>query len=144
MCLYIRMSRALPTHIKQITLARHPQATLCIEDMAVEKVDYRPAAKKGSRNMLCGLMQHYQDDCPLIFDHFRLVLRNSIRVLPFSIYDHTDKIATATEALLTAWRAGDLKTEYTLSKGFEAVPRALIALFEGQGRGKRLVQVDEI
>ena len=116
-------------------------------DMLFENVGVRtfdPALlylKRGARVMLCGLIQHYQDDAPIAFANFRLVLRKAIRILPFSIYDYEDKFDQALAALSEAWRAGDLKVECTLSKGFDAAPAALVALLAGRGKGKHLVEI---
>lgn len=116
-------------------------------DMLFENVGARtldPALlhlKPGSRVMLCGLIQHYQDDAPVVLANFRQILRKSIRILPFSIYDHEAKVDQAMPVLLEAWKAGDLGNQHTLSRGFDALPGALVAMMRGQGKGKHVVQV---
>jgi len=94
-----------------------------------------------SRIVLCGLVQHYQDAAPISFANFRLLLERSIRLEPFSIYDHQDQAERAQQELIAAVRSGSLRFAQTVTEGIDQVPKAFVAMLAGQGTGKHLALV---
>ena len=127
-----------------VTLAKAvPQGVdLLFENVGSKTLD--PALlhlKPRGRIALCGLMQHYQDTGPVCLINFRLILQKSIRIEPFSIYDHLDKSNQAQADLMKAVRSGGLVVEQTVTEGFENIPEAFIAMLFGKGRGKHVAKV---
>lgn len=97
--------------------------------------------RSGGRVILCGLMQHYQDREPITLRNFRLFLERSIRLEPFSIYDHEILASTAREHLSEAVRRGDLKFSAHVTHGLDALPTAFVAMLNGAGIGKHVACV---
>src|SRR5690606_22319554 len=84
--------------------------------------------RRRGRIVLCGLVQHYQDNAPVSLKHFRRFLEASIMLKPFSIYDHQDLFSQAHAELAVAVRAGTLRFTETVSEGIENVPVAFLAM----------------
>ena len=57
----------------------------------------------------------------------------------FIVLDHADQFAAAIDAMQPLVAAGQLRHADTVSQGFDALPGALVALFQGANQGKQLV-----
>jgi len=97
--------------------------------------------KRRGRMMLCGLMQHYQNADPVALRNFRAILERSIRIEPFSIYDHEELASTARNELIAEVGAGGLRFKCSTTHGLDHVPEAFVAMLEGRGIGKHIAVV---
>lgn len=97
--------------------------------------------RRRGRIVLCGLMQHYQDVAPVALRNFRLFLERSIRLEPFSIYDHQDRFNQAYRDLIGAAQAGALRFTQTVTEGMDQVPGAFVAMLGARGIGKHVAKV---
>lgn len=133
---------------------RRPDLAAQIRDVAPDGIDLHfenvgsatldPALanmQRRGRVMLCGLVQHYQSTAPVALMQFRRLLEASIRIEPFSIYDHADLFPKARADLAAALRNGSLKRRETVAHGIEQLPSAFVSMLAGRGSGKHLVSL---
>ncbi|MCY4198327.1 MAG: hypothetical protein OXF31_00670 [Gammaproteobacteria bacterium] len=60
----------------------------------------------------------------------------------FLLHDYADQFPQAVREIRGWIDAGRLQSRTTIIEGFEALPRALIKLFEGANIGKMMVRTD--
>ncbi len=115
---------------------------LLFENIGARSLDPAlPLMNRRGRIALCGLVEHYQDNAPVVLRNFRQILLQSIAIMPFSIYDHEHLWNSALADLVAAERAGELPDEFTISKGIESLPGAFVAMLRGEGLGKHMVRI---
>jgi len=132
----------IPDLAAQIAEAAPDGVDLHFENVGAATLDPALAnMRRGGRVMLCGLVQHYQGTAPVALANFRRILEASIRIEPFSIYDHADLFPQAKADLVAALRAGALTLRETISDGIEQLPAAFVGMLAGQGCGKHLVRL---
>ncbi|HEY6868914.1 MAG TPA: NADP-dependent oxidoreductase [Novosphingobium sp.] len=100
-------------------------------------------ANRKARIALCGMIQHYGDEAPICFDHFRKVLLSSIQILPFSIYDEDARQPADLARLEDFAQRGLLHAPETIHAGFEGIVPGFLAMLHGDGIGKHLVRLGE-
>ena len=97
----------------------------------------------GARVVLCGSISEYQREEPFGPRNYTNLRGSNADMLGFFVYHHAAEFDAA-EAAMAAWVAdGQLTAPLDLVTGFDAMPRALMDMFESTGGGKRLVQVVE-
>ncbi len=116
---------------------------LLFENVGARSLDPAlPLMQRRGRVALCGLVAHYEDVAPVALVNFREILIRSITILPFSIYDHEHLLGDALTDLVAADKAGELPARFTVSRGLESLPEALVAMLHGQGMGKHIVRLE--
>ena len=98
-------------------------------------------ANVAARFPVCGMISAYNavDDAGI--KGLQAVLAKRIAMTGFIIYDHAHKLA-AYQARVAPWlRSGELVFHEDIVQGIENAPAALIGMMQGEGIGKRLVQV---
>lgn len=94
----------------------------------------------GGRVALCGMISGYNSE-ERPSDDFSPFIMKRLSMRGFLVLDYT-KAAEAVGAI-TGWlREGKLKTEETVAEGLENAPEVLNRLFDGNHRGKLVLQVD--
>lgn len=93
------------------------------------------------RIAVCGLLGHYHSGAAHAFRNFPRILDRALQVTGFRIDDHVPLHAQARADLRRWLDAGAFRTWETTSHGLEAAPAAFVAMLEGHGRGKTLVQL---
>jgi NADPH-dependent curcumin reductase CurA len=104
---------------------------ICLDQLAV-----------GARVVICGGISRYnlEGELPGPKNYFNLVFRRA-RMQGFLAGDYAPRF-DAGLAELTQWiRSGQIKQRETVVEGFENLPKALVALFEGANTGKMMVQI---
>ncbi|MYE86193.1 MAG: NADP-dependent oxidoreductase [Gammaproteobacteria bacterium] len=97
----------------------------------------------GARVVLCGSISEYQRQKPFGPRNYTNLRRANADMRGFFVYNHSAEFDAA-EAAMAAWLTeGKLKAPVDVVSGFEAMPRALMDMFESTGGGKRIVQVVE-
>ncbi|MDE0841229.1 MAG: NADP-dependent oxidoreductase [Porticoccaceae bacterium] len=98
--------------------------------------------RNAARVVLCGGISRYNASSPLSgpANYFNLIFRRA-SMQGFIVLDHTTEFSAAIEAMQPLVASGKLQHADTLNQGFEALPSALIALFQGANQGKQLVAV---
>ena len=96
-----------------------------------------------SRVVLCGGISRYNATGELAGpkNYFNLIFRRS-RMEGFLLHDYADQFPQAVREMRGWIDAGRLQSRTTVIEGFEALPRALIKLFEGANIGKMMVRTD--
>lgn len=96
----------------------------------------------GARVVICGGISRYNATGPLPGpkNYFNLVFRRA-RMEGFIVLDFADRFDAALRQMREWIDAGQLTQRVTVVEGFEALPGALIKLFEGFNTGKLMVKV---
>ena len=96
--------------------------------------------RDAARVVLCGGISRYNATGPLDgpANYFNLIFRRA-RMEGFIVLDHADQFPAAIDAMQPLVAAGQLRHADTVSQGFDALPGALVALFQGANQGKQLV-----
>jgi NADPH-dependent curcumin reductase CurA len=105
-------------------------------DAALERMNV------GGRIALCGLMGHYHSGAAYGFRNITRLLDRSLRVAGFNIDAHAALHARARADLRSWFDAGAFRPWETVTQGLARAPAAFIAMLEGRGQGKTLVQID--
>jgi NADPH-dependent curcumin reductase len=97
----------------------------------------------GARVVVCGGISRYNATGPLPGpkNYFNLVFRRA-RMEGFIVLDYAHRFDAATRQMRAWIEAGRLTQRVTVIDGFDALPRALIQLFEGFNTGKLMVKTD--
>jgi NADPH-dependent curcumin reductase len=97
----------------------------------------------GARVVVCGGISRYNATGPLPGpkNYFNLVFRRA-RMDGFIVLDYAHRFDAATRQMRAWIEAGRLTQRVTVIDGFDALPRALIQLFEGFNTGKLMVKTD--
>ncbi len=99
---------------------------------------------QNARVVLCGLISGYNDKEPAPGPRtFGNLLVQRVKLQGFIILDYYPRFPEALEALGAMVAAGTLRSEETVVKGFEQLPRALNMLFAGENTGKLVVQIED-
>ena len=96
-----------------------------------------------ARVVLCGSISEYQRQTPFGPSNYTNLRRANADMRGFFVYNHSAEFDAA-EAAMADWLIkGELEAPVDIVRGFEAMPRALMDMFESTGGGKRIVQVAE-
>ena len=97
---------------------------------------------KYARLPVCGAISLYnKTEVPIGPRLQPIILTKSATMRGFIIGDLAEKFPAATEQL-TAWlKADKLTFSETIVEGFDNIPQAFIALFEGKNKGKMIVKI---
>lgn len=101
------------------------------------------AMSRHGRVVVCGLIEHYQNEDPATLVNFRNVLTRSVRLLPFSIYDHPARHEQARAELLGLAESGRLSWHIDHAYGIENLPRAYVDMLAAKGFGKHVLSIGE-
>ncbi|WP_188556582.1 NADP-dependent oxidoreductase [Hymenobacter glacieicola] len=95
-----------------------------------------------ARIALCGQISSYNDtEAPVGPRPEGKLLKTSAKLQGFIISNYYQRWPEGV-AQLTAWyQQGKLRTEETITEGFDQIPAAFLGLFTGENTGKALVQV---
>lgn len=102
-----------------------------------------PLMRLHGRIAICGALATYNDPAPPPLRGFDSVLARRLRIEGFLVYDHEDRMAEFLAEMQPLLAEGRIRAPRTLHEGLDAVPAALIALFQGGTLGKALVRLDE-
>lgn len=95
----------------------------------------------GARLVLCGSISEYTRPKPFGPTNYTNLRKHEADMRGFFVYNHADEFEQA-ETDIAAWiRDGKLRALVDISDGFEQMPDALIGLYTGTNRGKRIVRV---
>ncbi len=95
----------------------------------------------GARVVLCGSISEYTRDEPFGPRNYTSLRKHEADMRGFFVYNHAAEFERA-ETDIAAWiRDGKLRALVDISDGFENMPDALIGLYTGTNRGKRIVRV---
>ena len=94
------------------------------------------------RIVCCGALSQYDTDAPESPKGLPgLVVVKRLRMEGYVVLDYFDRTAEAAQDLLGWVGQGKLRVIEDIVDGLENTPQALIGLFEGKNRGKRMVRV---
>ncbi len=115
---------------------------VCFENVGAAVLDATlDRMNENGRIAICGLIGQYRPGAPHAFRHFPRVLDRALRVTGFRI-DANAHLHERARADLRAWvEAGVFKRWETVSQGLECAPAAFVAMLQGRGQGKTLVQL---
>lgn len=100
-----------------------------------------PAMAKNGRVMLCGLAAHYNDDAPLMLNHFKSLLYRAITLRGFITAEHPELFEPALAELIAGVADGTIIHRETIIDGLDHAPAAFLDMLRGVGIGKRLIRV---
>jgi NADPH-dependent curcumin reductase CurA len=81
------------------------------------------------------------DPPPLGPRHEREILTKRLRHEGFIIFDHATRFQAAIEQLAAWSKAGDLVFPENIEAGLDRAPAALAAIYRGENRGKKIIQI---
>ena len=95
-----------------------------------------------ARVVICGGISRYnlEGELPGPKNYFNLVFRRA-RMQGFLAGDYAPRFEAALAELSDWIRSGQIKQRETVVEGFQNLPRALVALFDGANTGKMMVHV---
>jgi NADPH-dependent curcumin reductase CurA len=94
-----------------------------------------------ARVVLCGSISEYTRKEPFGPRNYTRLRRGDSDLRGFFVYNHLDSFPTAEEEMAGWIREGRLRALVDISEGFETMPEALMGLYTGSNRGKRIVRV---
>jgi NADPH-dependent curcumin reductase CurA len=99
--------------------------------------------RRHARIVLCGAISQYVDGAerPYALRNALMIFKQMARMEAFFIYELAAHFERAEERMAQWIAEGRLHYEEDVLEGIEAMPRALIRLFEGKNTGKQLVRV---
>lgn len=80
---------------------------------------------------------------PLGLRNEREILTRRLRVAGFVIFDHISKFDAVAEKLAQLFAQGRLRAEVDIELGLERAPGALLDVYAGRNRGKKLIRLRE-
>ena len=94
----------------------------------------------GARIVLCGGISRYNSTTAQTGpeNYFNLIFRRA-KMEGFIVLDYASKFNSAISSMKPLIASGQLKHKATITDGFEALPDALISIFEGTNIGKQIV-----
>lgn len=98
-------------------------------------------ANKGSRMILCGAIQSYNQKKPQAMYMYPVIISKSIKVRGFIVTDYYGKMKEAHQFLSGLLSENKLKYKEDVIEGLENGPRALRKLLTGDNVGKTLIRV---
>lgn len=115
---------------------------VCFENVGAAILDATlDRMNEDGRVAVCGLMGQYHSGAPYGYRNFARILDRGLRVTGFRIDANTDLHDRARADLRDWLDAGVFRRWETVSKGLESAPAAFVAMLEGRGQGKTLVQL---
>jgi len=97
--------------------------------------------RKGSRIVLCGSISEYTRAEPFGPTNYTRLRKFDADMRGFFVYNHAAGFDEAEERIAGWIRVGRLRALVDISDGFDSMPGALIGLYTGTNRGKRVVRV---
>lgn len=95
----------------------------------------------GARIVVCGATAHYNGPTP-ITNHLMLAMRGAT-MAGFFYFDHVARWPEG-RARLARWLAeGRVREAFDIYEGFDAVPEAALAQFQGRGAGRKLIRIGD-
>ncbi len=115
---------------------------VCFENVGAAILDATlDRMNEGGRVAVCGLMGQYHSGAPYGYQNFARILDRGLQVTGFRI-DANTALHDRARADLRCWlEAGVFRRWETVSQGLESAPAAFVAMLEGRGQGKTLVQL---
>lgn len=115
---------------------------VCFENVGAAILDATlDRMNEEGRVAVCGLMGQYHSGAPYAYRNFARILDRGLQVTGFRIDAHT-ALHDRARADLRCWlEAGVFRRWETVSQGLESAPAAFVAMLEGHGQGKTLVQL---
>lgn len=95
----------------------------------------------GARIVICGATAHYNGPTP-ITNHLMLAMRGAT-MGGFFYFDHVARWPEGRRRLAEWLKNGLIREVLDVSEGFDSVPDAAMAQFEGRSAGRKLVRVAE-
>jgi NADPH-dependent curcumin reductase CurA len=71
----------------------------------------------------------------------REILTRRLRIEGFVIFDHTDRFDAVVGELASLIASGELVVEEDIELGLERAPAALVDVYAGRNRGKKLIRI---
>ncbi|CAM3722919.1 NADP-dependent oxidoreductase [Litorimonas haliclonae] len=96
---------------------------------------------KGARVVMCGAISEYTRKTPFALKNHGLLRRENADMRGFFVYNHAHEFDQAEEAIADWIKSGQLRALVDIEDGFEHMPAALMGLYSGKNKGKRLVRV---
>ncbi len=93
----------------------------------------------GARVVICGATAHYDGPTP-VTNHLMLAMKGA-SMAGFFYFDHVARWAEGRARLRRWLAAGDIREVIDVSHGFDTVPDAALAQFEGRAAGRKLVRI---
>ncbi|MEO0996115.1 MAG: NADP-dependent oxidoreductase [Pseudomonadota bacterium] len=95
-----------------------------------------------ARVVLCGSISEYTRREPFGPRNYTRLRKHNADMRGFFVYNHSDEFDLA-ESDIAGWiKRGQLRALVDISDGFDKMPDALIGLYTGTNRGKRIVRVE--
>ncbi|MEM9533483.1 MAG: NADP-dependent oxidoreductase [Pseudomonadota bacterium] len=94
-----------------------------------------------ARVVLCGSISEYGQTERTGPRNYTNLRSGDADMCGFFVYNHADEFEQAEKDIAEWIRGGQLRALVDISEGFDAMPDALIGLYTGTNRGKRLVKV---
>ena len=95
-----------------------------------------------ARIVLCGSISEYTREEPFGPTNYTQLRRVEADMRGFFVYNHADQFERAETDIADWIREGRLRALVDITDGFEHMPDALIGLYTGTNRGKRIVRVE--
>ncbi|WP_114492336.1 NADP-dependent oxidoreductase [Candidatus Ulvibacter alkanivorans] len=90
----------------------------------------------------CGAISLYNEtETPKGPRHETTLIKKSVRMQGFTVRDYQADFPSAVAQLATWLEEDKLTYEETIVEGFDSIPKAFIALFDGENKGKMIVKV---
>jgi len=107
-----------------------------ISDAVVSQINF------GARLSICGQISLYNSTTPQTGPRIQpTILKRSAMMQGFIVSNFAPRFPEGFKALATWVSSGQIKYQTTTYKGFENLPEAFIALFEGKNLGKLVVEI---
>ncbi|MDB5861379.1 MAG: NADP-dependent oxidoreductase [Ramlibacter sp.] len=140
--LHACMDYKSPSFVQDLQEATPQGLEVCFENVGAAVLDATfDRMNENGRIAVCGLLGQYHSGPPYAYRNFARVLDRALQVTGFRIDAHP-QLHERARADLRAWlQAGVFRQWETVSQGLESAPAAFVAMLEGRGQGKTLVQV---
>jgi NADPH-dependent curcumin reductase CurA len=94
-----------------------------------------------SRVVLCGSISEYTRDTPFGLTNYTRLRATDSSMRGFFVYNHLNRWDEAMEAMASWVKDGRLLPHFDVIEGFQNMPKALAALYEGKNIGKQICRV---
>jgi len=99
--------------------------------------------RRHGRIAICGALATYNDPSPPPLRGIGAVLAQRLRIEGFLVYDHEARMPDFLAEMQSLLAEGRIVAPRSIHEGLEAMPAALIALFQGGTLGKALVRLGD-
>jgi NADPH:quinone reductase len=97
---------------------------------------------KGARIIICGQISLYNATSPPVGPRIQpAILKRSALMQGFIVSNYASRFPEGLKMLAQWVKSGQMKYTHTTYKGFEKLPEAFMALFDGKNLGKLIVEV---